>query len=175
MNLRESIIRNRRSAAHPNDLSLIFKCLYPHLQVVNPFEDQLYKDKYLTKREKRIILEMIRVSVLVNKNYRYWDNWMRLHATEEDYINALSLAERELRPKKPKVLLTTAVRRFLVEIISRYGGSEFTFKQAREATHLSRTGTYWKMKDLESKDLIRRVGGARYTGYYYEVTEKVLL
>jgi hypothetical protein len=175
MNLRYEILNKRSSKIHLHDLILIFKCLYPHRQITNPFEEQIYNQADWTLVQKELVSQLIYVSVLFQKKYRRVDKYGKLEAIEEDYINALSLAERELDPKQPKVLLINSVRRFLVELLSQYGEESFTLKQASFATHVSRTGTYWNMKELESKGLVHCISGNSGNGFVYELTEKAFL
>jgi hypothetical protein len=175
MNLRYEILNKRASKIHLHDLILIFKCLYPHRQIINPFEVQIYNQSDWTEVQKELVSQLIYVSVLFNQKYRRIDQYFNLEAIEEDYVNALALAERELNPKQPKVLLSNGVRRFLVELLSVYGGDSFTLRQARFATHTSRTGAYWNMKELESKDLVRCLSGNSGSGFVYELTEKAFL
>ena len=175
MNLRYEILNKRASKIHLHDLILIFKCLYPHRQISNPFEAEIYNQSDWTAEQKELVRQLIYVSVLFNQKYRTCDKYMNLEAIEEDYINALSLSERELCPKKPKALLKNGTRRFLVELLAKHGGESFTLKQASFATHVSRTGTYWNIKELESKGLVRYLSGNSGNGFVYELTEKAFL
>ena len=172
MNLRESILKKRKASSHISDLILIFKCLYPHEWIVNHFEEQINKNSQFTARQKQLLNELIIVSVLLNKSYRPWDKFMHLHAIEEDYINALNLMQRELNVKQPMLLLNSASRRFLVEIMDKCQGDTFKFSQAQQITHLSRTNVWWKIKELESKDFIKCIGGSKSKGYLYQLTDK---
>ena len=175
MNLRHEILNKRSSKIHLHDLILIFKCLYPHRQIVNPFEEQIYNQKDWTAVQKELVSQLIYVSCLFNQKYRTWDKYLQLQAIEEDYINALALAERELDIKKPSALLEVSTRRFYIEVRAKFGGMPFTNKQVRHESGLRKSTVHRHLQELISKDLARISGGYANRGYWYELTEKAFL
>ena len=171
MNLRIEVLKKRCSKLHLHDLILIFKCLYPHKEIHNPYEEQIYNQDW-TAEQKELVSQLMYASVLFNQKYRTWDKYLKYEAIEEDFINALSLAERELSPKKPSVLLESPVRRMLIEIRSEYGADVFTARQVKNLSYMSKSHVYRCLQDLISKDLVKKVGGYMNKGYHYQLTEK---
>jgi hypothetical protein len=172
MNLRYEILKKRRSKIHLHDLVLILKCLYPHKAVNNPFEEQIYYQKDWTEIQKELVVQLTVSSTLINQKYRCWDKWLRLEAIEEDYVNALALAQRELSPKKPTVLLESSTRRMLIEIMSEHGANPFTNRQVRRSTYMSKSHVHRCLQELISTGLAEISGGYPNRGFYYQLTEK---
>ena len=68
------------------------------------------------------------------------------------------LMERELPAEKPLVLLHPYERRFYTRLWEAYGDQPFTNNQARALTNLSKSGSYWKLRELMTKGFIAKVG-----------------
>ena len=175
MNLRYEILKKRKSKIHLHDLILILKCLYPHKAINNPFEEQIYDQKDWSDVQKELVTQLTITSTLINQKYRTWDKYLQLQAIEEDYINALALAQRELNPKKPSVLLESPVRRMLIEILSQFGADAFTTRQVRQITYMKRSHVHRCLQEMISKDLVKIVGGYPNKGYFYQLTSKAFI
>lgn len=174
MNLRYEILKNRRSRIHLQDLILILKCLYPHRSVHNPFEEQIYYQTGWTTEQKALVSKLVYASCLFNQKYRTWDKWMKLQAEQEDYINAIALAQRELDPKKPMALLDCSSRRTFIEIFSSFGLTPFTSREVRNLSYMSKSHVHRCLQDMISTGLVEIVGGCSNKGYQYQLTEKAL-
>ena len=173
MDLRAEVLRKRGSKLHLDDMILILKCLYPHKVVVNPYEEIIYYQLSFSAKQKLLITQLIYVSCLVNQKHRVQDKWEQIHANEEDYVNALALAARELDPAKPTTLLPNSTRRFLVHIIGEVGGERFTNRQVRQESGVAKSTVHRHLQELISQGLARQVGGYKNRGYYYELSEKL--
>ena len=176
MKLREEIIKKRSSRLHLHDLILIVKCLYPHWEIENPYEELIYIQASWTTEEKELVNQLLYVSVLLNKCHRIGGErpWT-LKASYEDYTNALSMAERELHPVAPLLLLSTATRRYLIALWGDYGEEGFTLREAQFTTHMSKTSSYRRIKELESKGMVERMRGYKGQGHQYRISSKLLL
>lgn len=175
MKLKASIIQKRHSKLHLDDLVLILKCLYPHIEVINPYQEIIHAQSGFTAKQKELICQLIYASCLFNQKYRRHDQYLKYTANEEDYINALSLADRELPAKKPYLLMNTALRRMFIEIRGCFGQAPFTSRQARQATFMSKSYIYYTLQEMKSKGLLKIVGGHANKGYLYQLTDKALL
>ena len=172
MKLKYEILKKRCSKLHLDDLILILKCLYPHIEVVNPYEEMIYYQTSFTEQQKRLVSQLIYASCLLNQKHRTHDQYLRYYANEEDYINALSLADRELDAAKPYLLINNAYRRMFIAIRGAFGQAPFTSKEARQATYMSKSYIHRTLSEMQSKKLVEIVGGHANKGYLYQLTDK---
>ena len=175
MNLKYEILKKRSSKLHLDDLILILKCLYPHIEVINPYEEIIFYQLNFTEEQKRLICQLIYASCLFNQKYRSHDQFLRYTANEEDYINALALAAPDLDTQKPSLLMNNALRRMFIELRGRFGQAPFTSRQARQATFISKSYIHYSLQEVKSKGLLEIVGGYANRGYLYQLTDKAFL
>jgi len=155
---------------HIQDFCLIIKSLYPHKETVNKYKTLLHKygEHHLTLRQTEQLEQLIKAITILHQNQREQSHWGIIYTEQEDIYIALSLMEREIS-QQPEILLSVPERRFYNQLKMTYNEKPFTRKEASILTQKSKTNTWWKLWELETKGLIKKVGGTKNRGYYYQL------
>ena len=149
--------KNRSRSAHLEDLVLIIKCLYPHREAINKYETQIMLQGW-PQKQKESLLRLITALAILQQTHRPEDRWGRIYATDEDFATALFLMESQLQAAKPKLLLQRPERWFYSKIRDKYDDKPFTATQAQIVCRLSKTNTWWKLQELQTKGFVQKVG-----------------
>ncbi len=145
---------NRSYLHHLEDLILLIKCLYPHREAVNPYEE-LIESQSWERSSKSLAHRLIKTLAILNQKYREEDSWCRFHACNEDLGTTLFLMERGLAAKKPKVLLNPAERNLYTHLFTKYGEQPFSCRQVMQTYHIAKSTANWKLRELISKGFVK--------------------
>jgi len=152
---------------HLNDLTLLVKSLYPHREVVNPFEKKVEQQDWYPS-QKRLILSLMKALTLLNLKYRTEDKYGRFVCNKEDFVNAIALLDRELKAVKPAILLNAQERWFFNRLWMAFGSERFTAKQAQTLCELGKTTVWWKLQELQRKGFVE-LDGSKKQAYLYRI------
>ena len=153
---------------HLHDLTLIVKSLYPHRDIVNPYKYEIESHPKWFASQKRLLIALMESLTLLNQKYREERQYGELVANHEDFVTALFLMEGELEVAKPLLLLHSFERSFYRQIWEEFGQRHFSCREAMAVSGLSKTRTWWKLKELKSKGFVAHVG-SRGQAHLYKV------
>ena len=132
-----------------------------------------YKPLLLERLSSRKYVELVDMLVrqltLLNRSYRIKENGV-YRSEKSDLVVALNLLERDVKSEtllNPSLLLC-------YEQLRRVIGYDrmFTSREVSRVTGYKKTSTMHILRKLVGCDKIRKVGGNRHTGYFYELIKK---
>ncbi len=146
---------------------MIIKQLFPHLRIENPLEEQLYyyAKHHLSKRETAVLNQLIKAITILHYQARERSFYDKIIVEQEDINMALFLMQRELPQKNVFLSLTPNQRRIFSKLELAFGDNKFKRIEAMNVINRSKTTTWKRLWELETRGLIKKVGGIKERGY----------